>query len=357
MKRYHTASRLRRVWHRIQHRSNAVLYYNFWDDLNLGDREMWEAPNSLDPKTPLAPWIPQDRISKMAKKAGMVGGSYPCGIVGGGTLLNEPNVKHLKNFAGQCGRIYTLGTGIGSFGNYGEESPELTAFLKQHFESQPDRLMLRGPISRGKAEKMGIEGAVAIGDMACLRALEPRLPATSAKAVGVSFMDFTKEVGPEFPDACAEAVKRLVSEGYEPRFFAVSRLDEAFNLRVAQKAGVQTPVTLAVAHDAYLRFLAGVAGVMCHRLHGFVLALCAGKPSVSLAYRDKVSDFARQVDGEGLLADYSCGLKPTISAQSPNVLLTTLLNDAAPVERVYAACQRDGRTIKEAFLRITSQAE
>jgi polysaccharide pyruvyl transferase WcaK-like protein len=195
--------------------------------------------------------------------------------------------------------MWSVGTGVGSCGWDQPEEIGLDGWadVLQRFV----RIGVRGPISESRLRAMGIQRAEVVGDLALALALpRPWVPAR-VRVLGVNFV--SRGTAARTEGNMRRLVRWAVDDGWEVRGFGMDPEDVAPTTALLQSAGMAGNVPLLRTFEQYCGYVGGCHMVSSVRLHGAILACCAGVPPLLVGYRDKCRDFMESMQiGEWLLA-------------------------------------------------------
>jgi hypothetical protein len=282
----------------------AIGYIGWTFADNLGDDAMFEAVQELLPQRLVETFIGARREAMLAR-VGLSGTrTFSRIFLGGGTLINHGYLGVVRRALDFGVPVRTLGTGVGSsgFSATSETPPEDWRDLLARFEC----IGVRGPHSLQKLQKMGVEAAEIVGDLAL--ALTPDAPLAGAE----NSRFLLNAAAPSAPDGAfptdrvitelADAAKQLVARGLEPIPVAFCAEDCAPLRAVLDRAGISARIERPRTADDFFRHARLARLSVGVRLHCAVLSVCAGLAPLAVAYRGKGKDFAASVGLEEWMA-------------------------------------------------------
>ncbi len=215
-------------------------------------------------------------------------------VLGGGTFINPYGLSTVRVALQQGLPAWTLGTGVGSAGFNMSRRPELAEWrvLLRDFQG----VGVRGPVSKGLLDELGIPHAEVIGDLALVFTREaPEPPALPRRfAVNLILTPPGEREGYTYErlEGLERALRHFLAQGWEPVFVAMHEWDALSLRRLMAAVGregdtVHQPETA----EAYMRLVAPCTLTIATRLHSAVLSSCAGTPPLMLGYREKCLDF------------------------------------------------------------------
>lgn len=279
-----------------------IAYFGEIDSKNLGDvavytalRECYSLGKQITPITPGSEFM-DPSLQHQPRQ-------YSSIMIGGGTQLTPMNASHLKTIFQSNDRVWSFGTGVGSCGFCEHPEPnlaEITRFLNSIYP-----LTVRGPLSQQTLYKYSIHSEV-IGDPALGYAKEHNFFRGGNKILvnlvsPLNTYEIIEYQG--FLASIAYSLSVLRAKGWLIGFLAlgpgdygyIDKFRSAFGFSGSEIAEIYTSV-----HD-FFESLRGAALVLSMRLHGAVLASCAGVPFLLCNYRSKCHDFAASIQQENLL--------------------------------------------------------
>lgn len=279
-----------------------IAYFGEVESNNLGDvavynvlRDRYSLGKSIRPLPigrELMEYLLQGRLTR-----------YSSVMIGGGTQFTGINAEYLKALV-QCNdRIWSFGTGVGSCGFC--EPPEADLSEIVCFLSRISPLTVRGPLSQDTLSKYDIHSEI-IGDPAFGYAKE-RNSFRGGRKILVNLVSpvdtYEKIAYQSFIANIAASLSVLRSKGWLISFMAlgpgdygyINKFRTAFGFFDSEIAEIYTSV------DDFFDALQGSALFLSMRLHGAVLASCAGVPFLLCNYRSKCHDFAALIQQEELL--------------------------------------------------------
>lgn len=271
---------------------------------NLGDEVMYAALAARWAPATLRP-APLHRVSRRLARGTRVGTL----TLGGGTLLGRDEWAARLDallVATRVERLIVLGTGCEDLERALELGVATPAGLRRWSEllSHADYIGVRGPASQEALAELGIRSEV-LGDPALLVDRLPRDETKSRQVVGLSVAAVRDGLGADRQLQLAivrDAVRRIEAEGFDPVWFCMESKDEPLSRSLARDSGGRVrPYEPNIGN--LLAFIGSCAAVMSERLHGGILGLAVGTPSVMLGYKPKCVDFARSVGAEDAVVD------------------------------------------------------
>jgi polysaccharide pyruvyl transferase WcaK-like protein len=219
--------------------------------------------------------------------------------LGGGTLIGDnladgsnPFRERFATVLNRTDRAVVFGTGVGMLSGNG--SPDAWLLEWEPLLRKCSYIGVRGPESVRSLEAIGIRAEL-LGDPACILAEGAGYWTPGPKALGVN-IGAIKD-GPAI-DALLRFVGSKISEGWQPTFFDVC-IDDAHIVRERLRRLGHSGVPLRTIYtdsERYLEEVRSMTAFVGIRLHSVILAMCAGVPSVMLAYAPKCNDFMSSVD-------------------------------------------------------------
>jgi len=258
-------------------------------------------------------------------------------ILGGGTILRVCS-NSTPSLGWRWPPTFVFGAGVELYG-FPEHPPcaEFLLLLKRAV-----LLGVRGPLSKDFLDAYTSKARV-IGDLALQ--LETAKP-NSGRASNVVALNVGDTGGylfgseHELHKQAAALITALQASGYEVRTFAMWPSD----FRMLERLPARS---MEFTNDPHVLIdrLKDCAFVVGEKLHAAILALCAGTPFVSLAYRHKCLDFMASLDGtlskwvvrtdDPDLAARVCGMIDSLAQQRPVIEASM-----ADVRRDYVARQK-----------------
>lgn len=278
-------------------------------DGNLGDDAMSVMASRLLPRARLVPYSFPAQERRLAL-LGLSGRRFFDGaILGGGTFINPAAVGPVSTALDQGLELFSLGTGVGSFGFAMTTNPTLEPWvtLLRRFEA----IGVRGPRSKNALERLGVTGVEVTGDLAL--AFAPSEPAARSErrpcfAVNVTLPPPQQSASWGAERLIRELVRtlqRLERLGLEPLFVGMHESDRPALEQLVRAVGrPDAPLHFPRSAEQFIAFVGPCAFTIAVRLHAAVLSACAGVPPLSLGYRDKCLDFMESVE----LADWHLAL-------------------------------------------------
>lgn len=271
-------------------RSGGHLAYLGGGHQNLGDACMFEAA-ARQFAWPLVPYLGGAELK--LERIGLSGPGFFRGcLLGGGTLINSYTLAAVKAAVRQGLPLAALGTGAGSGGF------DMPATV--NLDEWPDLLNrftavgVRGPRSLELLEQLGVRNARVVGDLALLHARSAAAVADNPPRFAINAIQPHGEAryGAAELAALGRAAAGLIRDGWQPIPIATDPTD-AVALEAVLK---NTPASGAATHyprtaEEFLDLVAPCTAIISMRLHGSVLACCAGVPPVILSYLGKCEDF------------------------------------------------------------------
>lgn len=277
-------------------RGERVVGYIGGSKANLGDSSMYEAAGALlGNLCSLENFGAEPYLRRIGLSGPRV---FDAVVLGGGTLINQYGLRPCRMAAGLGVPMACLGTGAGSGGHdmpgrvdLGEWAPLLRRF---------DAVGVRGPVSLRFLEDIGVPHAKVIGDLALFHAGErPGEPNARVKRFGINLVRHYghADYGHDDLVRIGRACRALAHSGWEPVPISMLPEDADILRRYLHDDGDRR--TPAIHHPAtaaeFARLVSDCAVVISMRLHGSILATCAGVPPLMLRYGDKCDDFAESM--------------------------------------------------------------
>jgi len=286
-----------------------IAYFGEIESKNLGDvavytalHECYSLGKQITPITPGSEFTGPSLQQELKQ--------YSSIMIGGGTQFTPMNTIYLKTIFQSNDRVWSFGTGVGSCGFCEHPEPDLLGIAC--FLSRIHPLTVRGPLSQEALHKYGIHSEV-IGDPA-LGYAKDQIFFRGGKRILVNLVspEHTYELMEyqRFLSSLASSLRVLRAKGYLIEFLALGPGDygyidhfrSTFGFSGSEIAEIYTSV-----HD-FFETLREAAVILSMRLHGAILAACAGVPFLLCDYRPKCRDFTTSIQQNDLL------LSPSSSA-------------------------------------------
>jgi polysaccharide pyruvyl transferase WcaK-like protein len=345
--------RLKELASHVTSSSSSAVYSGFVGHDNLGDEVLWDqirgafAPMKLICAPPRTSHL-RNRIIGLKKHDKV--------ILGGGTLIganlpdgSNPFREEFHWFFSNARHVAAYGTGVGKL----PEKPEERTWL---MEWKPllekfDYIGVRGPQSVESLAAIGIDAEL-MGDPACLISKGPGFwapPRSNPKILGINLgpvqwrndLDRAKERN--FVEVLSGIVQQRAKDGWQIEFFAVTPDDLRLIDEVIAISSVRDCKIHKIYHsgDEYLDAVKHVSAFLGMKLHSVVLAMCAGVPSIMVAYAPKCHDFMKSFDLGHLAIDLG-----DANAQALNGLLEQIMGSAGPISDQITARMGHYRTLQ-----------
>lgn len=288
------------------------LYIGWVGQGNLGDEAMLEACRRLLPRREWRPVPLRDahcRVllrgrARRLLRAAASRARGDVGLLGGGTLVNggRPWLIRYRGLLRQTGRpVPVFATGVCDPAFCAGREDDRAEWV-QALRALP-AVGVRGPRSLRLLREAGLRNARVTGDPAlALRNPDPAPEDAPERQIGFNVGTAQGQLWGREPEALAvlaEALRRLLRDGWQARLFPVSADDESVCRETAQAAGLPDSAVDPYCADP-ARFLAGLRRfqmIVSFKLHAAVLAAAAGVPFVAVEYQPKVRDFTDSLGG------------------------------------------------------------
>jgi hypothetical protein len=222
-------------------------------------------------------------------------------VLGGGTLIDPWHVGQVRTAIDQGLVLDAFGTGVRTEGDPVRDRERLAVWkqLLEPFRS----IAVRGPDSAAFLRELGVERVSVVGDLALALTRPAPVVRTSERVVAVNIRvprrgSYTEgfQVG---MDALVSVIRSLAEDGWAVRPFAMEDMDvPALEMCLAAAGRPELPVWAGRDPEALIDMFGQCAVVFSVRLHGAVLATCAGVPTVAVNYDPKVAEFMRTMNLE-----------------------------------------------------------
>ena len=224
-------------------------------------------------------------------------------MIGGGTQFTSMNAEYLKTLIDCNDNVWSFGTGVGSCGFC--ERPDSDLYDIVCSLNCIDPLTVRGPLSQQTLYRYNIKSEV-IGDPALGYANESE-SFTGGKKILVNLLSpldaGERVVYQGFISNLASSLSVFRAKGWIIDFLALGPGDytyiDNFRLRFGFFESEISEIYTSVPR--FFEVLRGASVIISMRLHGAILASCAGVPFLLCNYRAKCSDFAASIQQEALL--------------------------------------------------------
>jgi polysaccharide pyruvyl transferase WcaK-like protein len=297
-------------WHGLPERGRAVLvdvatrvsnqarhpvaYIGSARSPNIGDQAVFDALNATLPGTTLLP-VEAARREHWLSQIGLSGSYFRAAVLGGGTMINDFSLPIVREFLRQGVRMAALGTGVGRPGWDHSEDVDLRPWVP--LLSRFEVVGVRGPRSCESLRALGARNVEVFGDLA-LALTRPVRAETRSQRVLWNMLKGPASIrwNAAYEIVVVDAIRQLARSGWQIVPFAMHPSDERYMRGRLRHLGLQGLQIWQPASTEELIDEASTAGlVVSMRLHGAVLGVVAGAPTVSLAYLDKCLDFAESV--------------------------------------------------------------
>ncbi len=266
---------------------------------NLGDDAMFEAAAKLLAPAHLEIFAGASCENVLAR-LGLSGSRvFDRVFLGGGTLINAGYLRIVEQAQILGLPVCALGTGVGS-ADLGETGEKPAARWRDVLNSF-SRVGVRGYRSQRKLHHLGIHRVEVIGDLALALTKDKLDPLKDTRRFILNVAAPGARAGC-FPvdrmfEEIAQACRHLNTKGWVAIPVAFATADIAPIETTLRLAGLEScAIARPAGSAAYFELAANARFALCVRLHCAVLSACAGLPAISIAYRDKVHDFAETVD-------------------------------------------------------------
>lgn len=228
---------------------------------------------------------------------------FACAMLGGGSLISPspPNESHFLERYEDCVRrarrsvVFGTGVSLGGARALSEWLPRWRRIL-----GVADYVGVRGPRSQVALETVGVNAEI-VGDPVAHFVKPAVFWTPEDNAIGINFGRLVRqrELQPGLEGRVARLVAALHAEGWRIRFFCVWPKDLAAIRSVISLSGIER-YDLYEHYEAqdvhsYLEHVRRCSVFVGMKLHACALAICAGVPTVSLAYHEKCADFLESV--------------------------------------------------------------
>jgi polysaccharide pyruvyl transferase WcaK-like protein len=216
-------------------------------------------------------------------------------LLGGGTLISPFWFGKVQAAVHQGLPVSTLGTGVGSCGFIQRDDVDLSGWapLLERFV----HLGVRGPRSQARLERLGIEHAQVVGDLALYLTRDEPIEADERPSVAIN-LSLPAEDEPQYGEAqryeeLVHTLRPYLMQGWTLRPYAMNPKDvQPTQHLVDRLVEAKTPVRYLRSVSEFFDYVGPATANVAVRLHGVILGCCAGVPPIILGYRDKCLDFA-----------------------------------------------------------------
>lgn len=228
---------------------------------------------------------------------------YSSIMIGGGTQFTSMNAEYLKTLIRCNDKVWSFGTGVGSCGFC--ERPDFDLYEIVCSLDRINPLTVRGPLSQETLYKYNIKSKV-IGDPAFGYANECEF-FRGGKKILVNLLSpldaGEKIIYLDFISNLASSLSVFQAKGWVIDFLALGPGDYSYidNFRSGFGFFESEIAEIYTSIDRFFEVLRGVSLIISMRLHGAILASCAGVPFLLCNYRPKCFDFAASIQQEALL--------------------------------------------------------
>ncbi|RJR51526.1 MAG: polysaccharide pyruvyl transferase family protein [Desulfobacteraceae bacterium] len=304
----------------------TAAYFGEFDSNNLGDvavytvlGDCYSSGNRITP-IPLGKEFVDTSLQRKLDQCSSI-------MIGGGTQLTPLNADYMRAMFRRDLKVWSFGTGVGSCGFCEEPDPDLSGIAR--LLKQIDPLTVRGPLSRNLLSRYGIHARV-IGDPALGYAKDHVHSSWGRKIV----VNLTSPVDSEeilrfgnFLSAAAEALTVFRKKGWLIQFLAMGPGDYEYidDFRTGFGFSDAEVGEIYTSTRAFFDYVRGAALILSMRLHGAVLASCAGLPFLLCNYRAKCRDFTASLGLDGLL------LSPNVSTKTMVGTMNLLLEKRSKI--------------------------
>ncbi|MBW2304801.1 MAG: polysaccharide pyruvyl transferase family protein [Deltaproteobacteria bacterium] len=272
---------------------------------------------------------------------------YSSIMIGGGTQFTSMNAEYLKILIRCNDRVWSFGTGVGSCGFCEPPDSDLSEIVC--FLNRINPLTVRGPLSQETLFKYDINSKV-IGDPALGYAKECDF-FQGGKKILVNLLSplDTEEniIYQKFIANLASPLSVLRANGWVIDFLALGPGDYSYIDNFRSTFGfLESEISeIYTSVDRFFESLRGVSLIISMRLHGAILASCAGVPFLLCNYRSKCLDFAASIQQEDLL------LSPNSSASDIINSIEYLLSNSNKISKAIKSKALYFRNIQSEFLK------
>lgn len=228
---------------------------------------------------------------------------YSSIMIGGGTQFTSVNAEYLKTLIRCNDRVWSFGTGVGSCGFWEPPDSDLSEIVCYLNRINP--LTVRGPLSQETLYKYNIKSTV-IGDPAFGYANECEFFRGGKKILVnlLSPLDAGESIIYQgFISNLASSLSVFRAKGWVIDFLALGPGDYGYidNFRSGFGFFESEITEIYTSVDRFFEVLRGISLIISMRLHGAILASCAGVPFLLCNYRPKCFDFAASIQQQALL--------------------------------------------------------
>lgn len=282
-------------------------YIGCLNDHNLGDLACLDAMRILLPKARLLTSTQRYDERRLIKMGLGLPQLAPHVIMGGGTLINFHRVPGVTQLLDNGCSIYCLGTGAGPCG-----FPQPDEKALKGWDALVPRIKyfgLRDEASEQRMKNLGASNTYVLGDLALGLAYDRIACEEYRSKIAVVVAEPEPARTDYNPyqgfDALRDAIIQLHAEGFsfvslcvEPKDIAVaSRLNDAVGGVMSDPVHPKTAV-------GFLKTVEDCTLSLSVRLHGNVLAACAGVPPIAMGYGPKCQSFMQSIGREEWFKDF-----------------------------------------------------
>ncbi len=267
---------------------------------NLGDDIMFETARGLLAPHTILPYESTIIERRMAHLRLSGPPYFRSVLLGGGTLISSYYLTPVLDVLDQGIPVWACGTGVGSSGF--EEGPHPDISPWRAVLPRLRKIGVRGPLSKRRLDALGAENVQVVGDLALSCAQHEPTPVSPVPCIAVNLaLPGQKEVWDHGVYACVEALcealRALAARGWTLVPFAMDTRDmEVMRELLGDVARERLVINVPRSKDELLHLIGPCAFAVTVRLHGAILATCAGVPPVLVRYRDKCLDFMESMD-------------------------------------------------------------
>lgn len=270
---------------------------------NLGDEILFEAHLKLFKQLNLVHF----QQSKFLEKYEMLSKKplYNLGILGGGTLINQPGVlDQVKYLINKKVNMFCFGTGVidldflqSTAFNYEDNRYDWVESLSKFIF-----VGVRGPYSKKLLDDVGFKNSVIIGDTALSLANNEYNVKPSKKIVGINFG--INKVQPswgnsnKYRDEIVILINKLIEKDYKVHLLPIFKEDIKSNLELLNLINNKN-CTLHVGYSnlkEYRNVLNQCDVFMGQKLHSTIIACMDRIPSIMIEYNPKCKDFMKSIN-------------------------------------------------------------
>lgn len=293
-----------------------ISYIGWTGYKNLGDEAMAQSISQRFAGRGLVP-LKNGLTERTLERIGLGGADvFSAALLGGGTLINSSYLP-LAQYVERSGLpFYAFGTGVGSVGFSGAPQTSLDGW--SDVLNRCRMIGVRGPLSLRQLKQAGVGDAIVIGDPALGFALERATRNGTRRRLLINLTSPPDQGYASGDSAVIRTVEKIAknfsNEGGEVVGLALGIGDAAVLSRFREEAALPH-MNIESHHHSVFGFLQaaeGSVGLISIRLHGAVLAACAGVPSVLLSYRSKCLDFMSSIGMEEFAVPFSADAGPQL---------------------------------------------